>query len=136
MKFALIGAEKAEFPIGLMCTQLGVSRSGYYAWQRRSPSERAVRTVELGGAVAAIFHETKGRYGSPRIVHVPVVPRSSSPACKYRTWDVGLRAACWTGCNSLTSRRGGQGQVLSGVRWARARLHRADAHCRNGEGLY
>lgn len=68
MKFALIAAEKATFPIGFMCTQLGVSRSGYYAWQGRPPSPRAVASVALGTAVAAIYTTTNGRYGSPRIL--------------------------------------------------------------------
>lgn len=67
MKFALIGAEKAEFPIGFMCAQLGVSRSGYYAWEGRSPAPRTRQSAELGDAVEAIYEQTKGRYGSPRI---------------------------------------------------------------------
>jgi putative transposase len=69
VKFALIAAEKAAFPIGFMCEQLGVSRSGYYAWQGRAPSPRAVANTALGTAVAAIYETTRGRYGSPRIVH-------------------------------------------------------------------
>lgn len=68
MKFALIDVEKAAFPIRFMCEQLGVSRSGYYAWQGRAPSERAVETAELGNEVEAIYGEHKGRYGSPRIL--------------------------------------------------------------------
>ena len=68
MKFALIAAEKAAFPIGFMCEQLGVSRSGYYAWQGRAPSPRARASAALGTAVAAIYETNKGRYGSPRIV--------------------------------------------------------------------
>ena len=68
MKFALIEAEKADFPVVFMCRQLGVSRSGYYAWQGRAPSQRAVETAVLSGEVAAVFGENKGRYGSPRVV--------------------------------------------------------------------
>jgi transposase InsO family protein len=68
VKFTLIEAEKAEFPIRFMCDQLSVSRSGYYAWQGRSPSNRAVETAQLGAEVQAIYSENKGRYGSPRIV--------------------------------------------------------------------
>ena len=33
--FELIEAEKAHFPVKLMCHALGVSRSGLYAWRRR-----------------------------------------------------------------------------------------------------
>ena len=39
MKFEFIEAEKAQFPVGFMCQQLGVSRSGFYAWgNARNPS--------------------------------------------------------------------------------------------------
>ena len=68
MKFALIDAEKAAFPIRFMCEQLGVSHSGYYAWQGRPPSARSVDTAELGEKIKEVYKENKGRYGSPRIV--------------------------------------------------------------------
>jgi transposase InsO family protein len=68
VKFALIDAEKAAFPIDFMCRQVGVSRSGYYAWRSRRPAPRAVATAALGAAVTAIYHAHHGRYGSPRIV--------------------------------------------------------------------
>ena len=68
MKFALIDAEKAAFPIRFMCEQLGVSRSGYYAWHDRPPSARALETAELGERIKEVYKEKKGRYGSPRIV--------------------------------------------------------------------
>ena len=40
MKFAFIQAEKASFPVGFMCEQLAVSRSGFYAAQKREASPR------------------------------------------------------------------------------------------------
>ena len=67
MKFALIDAENANFPIGLMCEQLGVSRSGYYAWKGREPSSRSVEDKRLGLHVAAAHERSRGRYGSPRV---------------------------------------------------------------------
>jgi len=42
MRFAFIGAEKARHSVPMLCRMLHVSRSGYYAWQRRTPSRRAL----------------------------------------------------------------------------------------------
>jgi Integrase core domain len=40
VKFAFIAAEKAGFPVAPRCEVLGVSRSGFYAWQERPPAKR------------------------------------------------------------------------------------------------
>ena len=34
MKFALIDQTKKDFPVDRLCTTLGVSPSGYFAWGR------------------------------------------------------------------------------------------------------
>jgi len=67
VKFALIDAEKANFPVSFMCRQLGVSRSGLYAWRTRPQSKRASEDVELGARVLELHLESQRRYGSPRV---------------------------------------------------------------------
>jgi putative transposase len=47
MKYRLIGAEKAQHPVSRLCEVLGVSRSGYHAWLKRTPSKRWVDDVHL-----------------------------------------------------------------------------------------
>ena len=49
MIFAAIAdwAENDEFPIDFMCTELQVSRSGYYAWRNRPVSHRALTDIDL-----------------------------------------------------------------------------------------
>jgi putative transposase len=63
----LIDVEKGSFPVALMCDALGVSRSGYYAWCGRGPSERAVENAELEGEILDIFEASRRTYGSPRV---------------------------------------------------------------------
>ncbi len=67
MKFAFIETEKAGFPITLMCRMLAVSRAGFYAWRRRPQAARTREDQVLAVAVAAIYAEHHGRYGSPRV---------------------------------------------------------------------
>ena len=39
--YRMISAEKASTPVFVSCRLLVVSRSGYYDWERRAPSDRA-----------------------------------------------------------------------------------------------
>ena len=67
MRFAFIAAEKAGFPVRLLCRTLGVSRAGFYAWQTRPPAPHTRADERLGLEIAAIHAESRQRYGSPRI---------------------------------------------------------------------
>lgn len=67
MRFAFIAVEKADFPVRLLCRVLGVSRAGFYAWHTREPSSHAQADERLGLAIAAIYAESRQRYGSPRV---------------------------------------------------------------------
>lgn len=67
MKFQLIDAEKANFPVIFMCRQLKVSRSGYYAWRDRPPSARDSEDIQLGARVLDLHLSSRRRYGSPRV---------------------------------------------------------------------
>ncbi len=74
MRFRFIEAEKARFPVGVLCTALQVSRSGFYAWSRRAPSSRAQANHSIEIEIAKIHDEMKERYGSPRM-HRELVAR-------------------------------------------------------------
>ena len=67
MRFAFIAREKAYYPVALMCRVLKVSRAGYYAWSKRPASQHLQEDQRLGLEVAAIYRQTRGRYGSPRV---------------------------------------------------------------------
>ena len=50
-----------------MCRVLGVSRSGYYAWAARPPSERAVENAALVVEIRRVHADSDGTYGSRRV---------------------------------------------------------------------
>ena len=58
---------KNRYSVKKMATSLGVSRSGYYAWECRKPSRHAEEDRFLAELIKQIFEEHYGRYGSPRI---------------------------------------------------------------------
>jgi len=68
VRFRFVEAEKAYYPIRLICRCLAVSRSGYYAWRRRLPSSRARQDARLRVEVAASHAASRRTYGSPRIL--------------------------------------------------------------------
>jgi putative transposase len=70
--FRFIAAKKAVHSIKTMCRVLGVSRSGFHAWQRRAPSTRALEDERLTKRIREIHQANRGVYGSPR-VHAELV---------------------------------------------------------------
>lgn len=69
MRFAFILAEKACWPIAVMCAVLKVSTSGFYAWLRHAPSEHDRKDERLKVRIGESFARSRRTYGSPR-VHV------------------------------------------------------------------
>jgi len=51
-----------------MCRVFAVSPSGYYAWNSRAPSARALRDAELTAQIRAFHARSKGTYGAPRVL--------------------------------------------------------------------
>jgi len=58
-----------RFSVTKMATALGVSTSGYYAWESREPSRHDEEDRILAELIKKIFKEHHGRYGSPRVWH-------------------------------------------------------------------
>jgi putative transposase len=50
-----------------MCRLLGVSRSGFHAWEQRPPSDRALADAWLVERITAIHRESRGTYGARRV---------------------------------------------------------------------
>jgi putative transposase len=50
-----------------MCETLGVSKSGFHAWERRAPSDRALGDAWLTSRITKIHENARGVYGSRRV---------------------------------------------------------------------
>jgi transposase InsO family protein len=58
---------RETFRVGMMSKVLKVSRSGFYAWCRRGPSEREQEDQVLALEIHEIHRANRRAYGSPRI---------------------------------------------------------------------
>jgi putative transposase len=67
LRFSVIDAEKAQFDVTLMCRVFGVSRSGFYAWQRRGESKHDAEDRRLKALVHEVHRKGRGCYGSPKV---------------------------------------------------------------------
>jgi hypothetical protein len=56
-----------EFRVNDMCRVLEVSRSGYYEWLTRSPSQRAQRDEVLSDRIGAHFEANRDVNGTRRL---------------------------------------------------------------------
>jgi putative transposase len=65
--YRLIDAEKASYPVCMLCRVLGISRSGYYEWKKRPPSRRATENVALTKKIREIHARSRETYGYPRV---------------------------------------------------------------------
>ena len=74
-------ANQAQYPVALMCSLLGVSTSGYYAWRHRPVSARARDDEKLKGLIKDIHSKSRGTYGAPR-VHAELVDTGISTGKK------------------------------------------------------
>jgi putative transposase len=59
---------RAVYPIRVMCRVLGVSPSGYYAWEPREPSPRARANQQLLERIRTIHTKSRETYGVPRMM--------------------------------------------------------------------
>jgi putative transposase len=110
----LISAEKARTPVSVACRLLGVSRSGYYEWERRAPSDRALMDAWLTERIRAIQAAHRKVYGSPRI-HAELRPADGVRIGRKRVERL-MRQA---GISGLQRRKRGRTTVsVPGVRVA------------------
>lgn len=94
--FKLIDAEKASYPISLLCRVLGVSRSGYYGWKDRPPSKRDRENAALTEKIRQIHNRSRQLYGYPRVIHAEL--RALGVRCSRKRVARLMRKAGLRGC--------------------------------------
>ena len=110
----MISAEKARTPVSVCCRLLGVSRSGYYDWERRAPSDRALTDLWLIEKIKQIHKDNRKVYGSPRI-HADLRLRYGIRVARKRVERL-MREA---GISGLVRRKRGRSTIsVPGVRVA------------------
>jgi putative transposase len=67
MKYAFIVTHRTEHTVARLCRVLGISRSAYYAWQKRPTSPRALANGEFAKQGQTVFDSSQQTYGSRRI---------------------------------------------------------------------
>jgi transposase InsO family protein len=66
-RYRFIAAEKATYPVAILCRVLGVSRASFYAWCDRGPSAREQTDQQLLQQISRIHRTSRGTYGAPRV---------------------------------------------------------------------
>ena len=89
--FGFVEAERAQFPVSLLCRVVGVTRQGYYAWKRRGPSDRELADIDLAVRIRRVHEQTEGIYGAPRIQ--AELSRSRRRPASASAWRTQLRSA-------------------------------------------
>ena len=93
--YRLIDAEKASYPISVLCRVLKVSRSGYYDWKDRPPSKRERENATLMEKIQEVHYRSRRTYGYPR-VHAEL--RTLGVRCSRKRVARLMRKAGLQGC--------------------------------------
>lgn len=107
--YRLIDAEKAYYPVSVLCRVLKVSRSGYYDWKDRPLSRRDQENVVPMQKIREIHDRSRRTYGYPR-VHAEL--RALGVRCSRKRVARLMRKAALQGC----------------IRGRRKRITRRDKH--------
>ncbi len=65
--FSFVGNEKSQWPVSVLCRTLAVSKSGFYATQKRPETKRVQEDRRLTVLVNEAYEAGRRVYGSPRV---------------------------------------------------------------------
>lgn len=80
MRHRFIEESRHQYEVKDLCRALQVSRSGFYASLRRTPSARRQRQATLTRKIETIHEESRQTYGAPR-VHAELIAQGE-PCCR------------------------------------------------------
>ena len=69
MQYRFMNDNRDRFSVEEMCECLGLSRSGFYDWQLRRPSQRRTEEAAHKIRIAELHRQARGRYGHRPIYH-------------------------------------------------------------------
>jgi transposase InsO family protein len=87
-----------------MLKHLGVSKSGYYSWLSREPSDQSKLKAEVIDAIMAIYEDSKHIYGAPKItreLHSKGYSTAERTVTRYMQ-EMGIKA-CWVRPYTVTT---------------------------------
>ena len=67
MRYRFVEKHQGRHPVGLQCSLLAVSRSGYYAWRDRQKKDEDSSHRALIEHIRRIYRMSRQTYGSPRV---------------------------------------------------------------------
>ena len=67
MRFRFVAAERAQHTVSRLCSVLGVTRQGFYAWRHRELSARRVWDQQIKELILAAYERSWRTYGVPRM---------------------------------------------------------------------
>ncbi|MDA8563886.1 IS3 family transposase [Mariniblastus sp.] len=82
MKYAWIEQHKDSLSVKVMCEALGASKSAYYAWRKRTPGPRELRSQRIRDSVRQVHEESNQIYGSYKIADELAKDPKMETACR------------------------------------------------------
>ena len=79
-RFGFMRDHREAWPVSAMAEALGVSTSGYHGWVDRPTSSRRQQREQLAKAVAQVFQDSHGNYGSRKVAEE--LTRRQVQACR------------------------------------------------------
>jgi len=81
VKYAFIRRNSADYPKALIYRVLNVSKSGYYSWLQRKPSQSQIKREQIAEEIKVVHAESRQIYGY-RKVHEELIQTQKIEICR------------------------------------------------------